>query len=408
MVIEQSLLVAQAYEQRVNVGFEYSVHFTRDVFDPGNITFVKAVSRREPERRHKLFVVVDGGVAAAWPQLSARIAAYCARHADHLALLAEPLVIPGGEDAKNSPELVERIQSEMRRLGVDRQSFCVGIGGGAVLDAVGYAAATTHRGVRLVRLPTTVLGQNDSGVGVKNGINAFGAKNFLGTFAPPFAVVNDAAFLETLPARDKRSGMAEAVKVALIRDASFFGWLEQNADALARFDADAMMPMIRRGAEIHMRHIATAGDPFECGSARPLDFGHWSAHRLESLSEHAVRHGEAVAIGMALDCRYAHTAGMLSANDLERIVRLLEQLGFRLYHPALAASVDEGRPALLQGLAEFREHLGGELTVTLLRGVGDAVEVHEIDEQLVLSALEWLRERDARPRATVLRHGGPQ
>src|SRR5262249_48180532 len=153
-----------------------------------------------------------------------------------------------------------------------------------VLDAVGLVAATSHRGIRLIRVPTTVLAQNDSGVGVKNAVNLKGSKNFIGTFAPPFAVLNDLALIGNLPAREKIAGMAEAVKVALIRDAAFFQWLEQNIDALSLFERPAMAYMIRRCAEIHMRQIAEGGDPFESGSARPLDFGHWSAHKLESLT----------------------------------------------------------------------------------------------------------------------------
>jgi 3-dehydroquinate synthase len=131
------------------------------------------------------------------------------------------------------------------------------IGGGAVLDAVGFATATFHRGVRHVRCPSTVLAQNDSGVGVKNGVNSFGLKNLLGVFAPPFAVINDSAFIDALPARDKRCGMAEAVKVALIRDREFFVWLERTADALARFEPNALDILIQHCAKLHMNQIRT-------------------------------------------------------------------------------------------------------------------------------------------------------
>ena len=144
---------------------------------------------------------------------------------------------------------------------------------------------------------------------MKNAINAFGFKNLLGTFAPPFAVINDFAFLDILPEREKRGGMAEAVKVALIRDADFFAWLEREADALARFQPNALDTLVQRCARRHMHQIAHGGDPFETGSARPLDYGHWSAHKLEGLTRHALRHGEAVAIGVALDARYSVLAG---------------------------------------------------------------------------------------------------
>ncbi len=133
--------------------------------------------------------------------------------------VGRPEVVPGGEHVKNDPALVTRLQQRLVELGIDRHAFVVGIGGGAFLDLIGYVAATTHRGIRHIRVPTTVLAQNDSGVGVKNGVNAFGMKNLLGSFAPPFAVLNDADFLRTLHPRDKIAGIAEAVKVALIRDA---------------------------------------------------------------------------------------------------------------------------------------------------------------------------------------------
>jgi 3-dehydroquinate synthase len=389
------LAATAAYRQRIRVQFEYPVFFTRDSLAPDNPQLMLAFCSREHDKRHRVFVTVDSGVAAGWPDLSERIRAYFAAHAERLELLGDPFIVPGGEQCKNTPELIEELQSQMQKRGVDRHSFCLCIGGGAVLDAVGYAAATTHRGVRHIRMPTTVLAQDDSGVGVKNAVNAFGAKNFLGTFAPPFAVVNDSDFLRTLDPRDLRAGMAEAVKVALIRDYRFFTWLEAHVAELARFEDGAMATLIRTAAEIHMDHIASGGDPFETGSARPLDFGHWAAHKLEALTGHQVRHGEAVAIGLALDSRYSHEIGELSEPELERICALLEGVGLRLWHPALLHTDAEERLSLLNGLREFREHLGGELTVTLLRGLGRSVEVHSMDTGKVTAALHWLKARDA-------------
>jgi 3-dehydroquinate synthase len=386
----------ETFRQRISVPFEFPVCFTRAVLDPGNPCLADVIRSREPERRHRVFCVVDDGVARAWPTLGEDLARYCETHSAHLELLDRPRIVPGGEQVKQSPALIEALHADLNRLGVDRQSIVMAVGGGAVLDAVGYAAATAHRGVRLLRLPTTVLGQNDSGVGVKNGINAFGKKNFLGTFAPPFAVICDSDFLRTLSARDLRSGMAEAVKVGLIRDDAFFEWLEGQARQLAAFEQPALEQLIRRAAEIHMRHIGSGGDPFETGSARPLDFGHWAAHKLESLTRNELRHGEAVAIGMALDSRYSAQIGLLAERDLERICALLEALGFTLWHDALAGLDSDETPAVLSGLREFREHLGGELCVTLLQAIGRGIEVHEIDAGIVVSSLGYLRERDAR------------
>jgi 3-dehydroquinate synthase len=381
--------------QRIAVPFDYPVYFTRDAFAPGNRDLLDAITRKEPARRHRLLFVVDDGVAAAVATLPDRIAAYVAAHPEHLTLAAPPIVVPGGEAVKNDPAALDHLQRRLQALGMDRQSIVVIVGGGAVLDMVGYAAATTHRGIRVVRLPTTVLGQNDSGVSVKNGINAFGAKIFLGTFAPPFAVVNDRDLLVTLPRRDVIAGMAEAVKVAVVRDAEFFAWNEVNAAGLAAGDLDLVSAQVERSARLHLTHIATSGDPFELGSARPLDFGHWAAHKLEILSDHRLRHGEAVAIGMALDTCYAAETGILAETHRDRILALLARLGLPLWDVALRLCGPDERPRLLDGLTEFREHLGGELTVTLLDDIGHGVEVHEMHPDAIFRALDFLAHRDA-------------
>ncbi|HSP80035.1 MAG TPA: 3-dehydroquinate synthase, partial [Myxococcaceae bacterium] len=291
------------------------------------------------------------------------------------------------------PSAPMRLLAKLDELALDRHSFILAIGGGAMLDLVGFAAATAHRGIRLVRVPGTVLAQADAGLGVKNGVNAFGKKNFLGTFAPPFAVLNDSLLLETLSLRDKRSGMAEAVKVAAIKDPILFEWMEAHAEALARAEPEALAVLVRGAAELHLRHIATSGDPFELGSARPLDFGHWAAHKLEVLSEFRLRHGEAVALGIALDTAYSVECGLLEPAARERVVGLLEALGFRLWDEALALE-RAGRPCVLDGLDEFREHLGGELTVTLLSAIGQGVEVHDICMERMGLALAWLARRE--------------
>lgn len=381
------------YLQSFSVRFEYPVYFTRNVFERSNTTLLEAISRSEPAKRHRFVAVVDEQVARTSPRLLDDIAEYAAWHASRLQLAAPPITVPGGEGAKNSTGFVERLQRRLLELHVDRHSAVVAIGGGAMLDMAGFAAATFHRGVRLVRVPTTVLAQDDSGVGVKNGINAFEVKNLVGTFAPPFAVINDFELLLTLDRRDRIAGMAEAVKVALIRNRAFFEWIEATVRELVAFEPAAVMRLVRWCAELHMRQIATGGDPFETGTARPLDFGHWSAHKLEVLSSHELRHGEAVAIGMALDARYSARKGLLAEGADERVCRLLERLGFRLWHPALgaAAAGDGGR--LLAGLRDFREHLGGELTITLLAGIGRGIEVHEIDEPEMLRAVGWMERR---------------
>ncbi len=382
------------YLQSFSVRYEYPVCFTEHLFARDNPVFRETLLRREPGRRHRFVVFIDSNVAASFPSLGHDIASYASLHGEAMEMLVHPEVVPGGEHIKNDPALLTRLQLRLVELGVDRHAFVVGIGGGAFLDLIGYVASSTHRGIRHIRIPTTVLAQNDSGVGVKNGVNAFGMKNLLGSFAPPFAVLNDSDFLRTLQPRDKIAGIAEAVKVALIRDRAFFEWLDANAAALRDCESAAMSHMIRRCAELHMRQIALGGDPFETGSARPLDYGHWAAHKLESLTAHELRHGEAVAIGLALDARYSVQIGMLPAGGEDRVHALLKRLGFHLWHPALESRDAKGQWQLLRGLEEFREHLGGDLTITLLRDLGVGEEVHHMDVSEILAALVWLRRRE--------------
>ena len=387
--------VGQVHWQRFEVPFEFPVYFTEGFLDPDNSALIDALSRLEADKRHRLLIFLDDGIRQAQPDFEAKLKAYCAHHSQYLDLVCDPIIVPGGEVIKNDLSFVERMQKSLFDYHIDRHSFAVAIGGGAVLDAVGLVASTTHRGVRHVRIPTTVLSQNDSGVGVKNGVNLLGQKNYVGTFAPPFAVINDIEFIAKLPVRDRIAGMAEAVKVALIRDAEFFDWLELNSDSLSLFERPAMAEMIERCAHLHMRQIGRGGDPFETGSARPLDYGHWSAHKLESLCNHHLRHGEAVAIGIALDARYSVLCGLLEPGQEERISFLLEHLGFRLWHSAIDQRNSAGHLELLQGLQDFREHLGGELTITLLAGIGCGVEVNEMDADLVAQSIDWLRQREA-------------
>jgi len=381
--------------QRVPVVFEYAVHFTRGLFELDNPLLARViVADREPGSP-KLLPVMDAGLLRHHPTLLKKLSAYAA---NRLSLPLQPtLVVPGGEDVKNDPSLPESIHDAIHGGRLCRHSYVLAIGGGAVLDMAGFAAATAHRGVRLIRVPTTVLAQNDSGVGVKNGINAFGKKNFLGSFAPPYAVLNDYTWLTTLDDRDWRAGLAEAIKVALIKDADFFAFIAAHAQSLVERDMSAMRELIHRCAELHLAHIAAAGDPFETGSSRPLDFGHWAAHKLEQMTDYRLRHGEAVAIGVALDSVYSHLAGLLSRADVEQVLHVLRAAKLPLYTPELEAASEPATDlCVFEGLDEFKEHLGGELTITLLRGIGQAIDVHEVDLALYRRAIVALRAHSRR------------
>lgn len=369
-------------QQSFSVQFEYPVYFTKALFDLSNPVLYQFLnSGAEDGTTQKILFVIDQGVADKHPSLVQNITDYF-KHYTVVQLMEEMVMVAGGEEVKNNITYFNRIVEAVNSHGIDRHSYLAAIGGGSVLDVAGYAAAVSHRGIKHIRIPTTVLSQNDSGVGVKNGINFFGKKNFLGTFSPPVAVFNDGAFLTTLSSRDWRSGIAEAVKVALIKDAAFFEWLEKHVTDLVKRSPQKMNELIHTCARLHMEHIA-GGDPFEKGSSRPLDFGHWSAHKLEQLTGFEVIHGEAVALGIALDSMYSSLSGRLSDHDLQRIVVLLQKLGFATTHPLMEA--DANSP-ILSGLQEFREHLGGRLTIMLLAGIGKGEEVHEIDNDLLKEA----------------------
>jgi len=376
----------QSLKQHFQVPYSYEVFFTEHLFTVENRVFADFIENYgNPSFRQKILFVLDKGVTDIHPNLTSDIVTYFKTHSP-ADLAPEILVLPGGEICKNDPRFYEEVIRALDEHGNDRHSFVACIGGGAFLDMAGYAAAISHRGVKFIRIPTTVLSQNDSGVGVKNSINYLGKKNFLGTFAPPVAVFNDYSYLESLGERDWRSGIAEAIKVSLIKDISFFTWLEEKADAMNQRDKAVMIEQIYRCASLHMQHIAS-GDPFELGSARPLDFGHWAAHKLEYLSDFKIRHGEAVAIGIALDSVYSHLIGNLSNKEIDRIIQLLQKIGFAIYHPALA---ENDKLNLTNGLNEFREHLGGQLTITLLESVGKGVEVHEMDLEIIKRSVDYL------------------
>jgi 3-dehydroquinate synthase len=373
------------HDFEIPVVFQHRIVFTRRAFAADNRILADLLALGGGRR---VLVLAEAAVAAAWPGLTAEITAYC-----------QPLDIefrgidlhPGGEAVKADDALVSQLWHTIDRHHLDRHSFVVAIGGGAFLDVAGFAAATAHRGIRLIRFPTTTLSQADSGVGVKCGINAFGKKNWVGSFDVPFAVINDFDFLSTQEPAANRAGLIEAVKVALVKDRGFFEWIEANLSALAALEPGVLEVCVERSALLHARHIATGGDPFETGSSRPLDFGHWAAHKLEALTNYQLSHGSAVAVGLALDTLYSVHAGLLPAADGARVRAVLHGLGLPVYHPSLDWQDGDGQRLVLAGLEEFREHLGGNLTVLLLRGLGHGENVHHMDPDLLVRCIDELR-----------------
>jgi 3-dehydroquinate synthase len=373
------------YDFQIPVTFKHRVVFTRDAFASGDTELAEIL--REGGGRRAL-VLVEEAVASAWPEL-AREVSNCFNGLD--VELRGLHLLPGGEPVKADDSWVRETWKLIDAAHLDRHSYLLAIGGGAFLDAVGFAAATAHRGVRLIRFPTTTLAQDDSGVGVKCAINAFGKKNWIGAFAVPFAVINDFRFLHSQPEGTRRAGLIEAVKVALVKDAEFFKWIEENLADLSELKPGVLEECVEKSALLHARHIAGEGDPFETGSSRPLDFGHWAAHKLEALTSYQLSHAPAVAIGLALDTLYSVRAGLAPDSLAARVFPVLEGLKLDLYHPALDWQDESGRRRVLEGLDEFREHLGGELTVLMLKDVGKGVDVHRIDPVIVGGCIDALR-----------------
>ncbi len=375
----------QVISQSFSVPYHYKAYFTRDVFSTSNTLLQDLLGNAAGK---KVYVVIDSNVHKNHPKLVEQIKAYFELIQGHT-LCKEILIVPGGEQAKTEAIWLKKILEATHQFSIDRHSYIIAIGGGAVLDMVGFASSIAHRGIRHIRIPTTVLAQNDSGIGVKNSFNYFNKKNYLGTFAPPYAVINDAAFLTTLDKRDWRGGIAEAIKVALIKDAAFFHFIEDNATLLNDRNAEVMHQLIFTCAQMHMDHIAS-GDPFEMGSSRPLDFGHWAAHKIEQLTDYQIRHGEAVAIGIALDSTYSFLLQMITEDDWKRIIYLLKKLGFSIFIDELLMSHQQTL-AVIHGLQEFREHLGGKLTIMLLAQIGQGVEVNTMQEEKIVEAIHLLR-----------------
>lgn len=377
--------------QRLSVPFECPVYFHRNTFSPDNPLLANTIDRLHEKRRHRVLVCLDKGAARAWPAGKAQIETYFKKHSSTLELAGRIELINGGEQTKHNLAGLTRVITLMARRQMARQSVVLIIGGGSVLDMVGLAASLVHRGLRVIRMPTTVVGQNDVGVGVKTGIDLFGSKNFLGTFAPPFAVINDLDFLDRLSDRDWISGIAEAFKVAMIKDRRFFAFLCRNTTALRQRRTGEMARLVIECAKLHLDHIHAGGDPFEAGSARPLDFGHWSAHQLELMSGFRLRHGEAVSIGIALDSYYAMRLGLIPPKGLQALLEGLKAVGLPIWDRHLGARKRDGALAILDGLARFQEHLGGPLTVTLPAPIGARLEVHTLDPSIIADGIAYLK-----------------
>jgi 3-dehydroquinate synthase len=232
---------------------------------------------------------------------------------------AEAVVVPNGEAAKTA-EVAAGLWEEFGRLGLTRSDAVVGVGGGAVTDLAGFVAATWTRGVRIVQVPTTVLGMVDAAVGGKTGINTAAGKNLVGAFHPPIAVLADTDALGGLPEAEFRSGLAEVVKCGFIADAAILDLLE--ADPTGRRDTEEL---IERA--VRVKADAVGEDLYDVGRREFLNYGHTLAHAIERVEDFGWRHGEAVAVGLVFAAELAHRAGLLTAGDVDRHRSLVASMG---------------------------------------------------------------------------------
>lgn len=376
----------QGKDYDIHITSKHRVRFTRDAFCVDNRLLIDLL---ETNGQAKVLAFLDQGVVNAFPKLEAQVNDYLERMPGFIS--RGTIIQPGGEDCKRNANTLQAAWDAIENANIDRHSYILCIGGGAYLDVIGLAAATAHRGIRLVRFPTTALSQDDSGVGVKNGINAYGKKNFLGSFAVPYAVINDFTFLHGQPETERRAGLVEAVKVALVKDAGFFHWIEDNIQKLTDLHPHTLEEAVERSALLHAAHISYGGDPFETGSSRPLDFGHWAAHKMEQLTDFTLTHADAVGAGVALDSIYSWKTGRLDEASAMRILYVLKELKLPTWHPALEMTANDGTRAVFKGLDEFREHLGGQLTVLLLKDIGKGEDVHTMDRDLLDECIDWLK-----------------
>src|SRR5579872_4175651 len=237
-------------------------------------------------------------------------------------------VLPDGESHKTLAN-VARILDVLVANRFGRDCAVVALGGGVVGDMAGFAAACYQRGVRYVQVPTTLLAQVDSSVGGKTGVNHPGGKNLIGAFHQPSAVLADTATLATLPVRELRAGMAEIIKYGLICDAVFFSWLEAHLDALLTLDAAALAYAVRRSCEIKAQIVAN--DEREEGDRALLNLGHTFGHAIEAATQYTQwLHGEAVGAGLLMAAAMSHECGLIGAEDVDRVRRLVERAGLPL------------------------------------------------------------------------------
>ncbi len=289
------------------------------------------------------------------------------------------LLVPTGERYKTL-NTANRLYGDLIQRKVDRKSVILALGGGVIGDLAGFVAGTYERGIRFVQVPTSLLAQVDSSVGGKVGVNHPLGKNMIGVFLQPQVVLIDPGTLATLPLRELRSGLAEVIKYGVIWDDDFFAYLEDHVDAILRLDAQAIMHVIRRSCQVKA-HVVEE-DERESGLRAILNFGHTAAHAVETFTGYErYTHGEAVAVGMVVAARIAHGVGMLPAEPVHRLMRLLERFGLPIHLP-------KADPAILMSLMETdKKAVAGNVRFVLPTKIGSVETVGAIPRDILRRAI---------------------
>lgn len=364
---------------------EYEVRMVAGLLDPASSDLATAgTTDRTGNRR---FVVVDAHVHELYGD---RIRAYLDRHG----LTGRLCVLPAGEEAKTM-ESVLRVVRGIDEFGISRRHDpVIAIGGGVLLDIVGFAASMYRRSTPYVRVPTTLIGLVDAGVGVKTGINFDAGKNRLGTYAAPAVSLLDRTFLTTLDRRHLSNGLAEILKIALVKDARLFALLESHAEELietafqGRFDQDPVAAEVLERA-IHGMLEELQPNLWESRLERLVDYGHTFSPTLEMDALPALLHGEAVNLDMALTTVIGRRRGLVTDAEQERALRVMRRLELPLSHPVCTGD------RLEKALADTVRHRDGLQRLPLPVGIGDACFANDVTPRELHDAAEELAQLES-------------
>lgn len=291
------------------------------------------------------------------------------------------VLLPDGEKYKTL-HVLEEVFDVLIAEGHHRSTTIIALGGGVIGDMAGFAAACYQRGVNVIQVPTTLLAQVDAAIGGKTAVNHKLGKNMIGAFHQPQAVISDISVLETLPEREFRAGMAEVIKYGLLADATLFNYLEENANEIIGLKRDKLQHIISRCAQIKAQVVGA--DEKEAGNRALLNLGHTFGHAIENATNYSKwLHGEAVAIGMVCAARLSAHLELLSHNDVERIIKLLEQYDLPCQRPR-----DVSIEQMMTIMARDKKVINNKLRYVLLKSIGQAFVTAEVSAEQVIAALQ--------------------